>query len=79
MRRLLSRLTGDSLYVLIGFPLAATTFCLVLTGVVAGAGLWIVWIGLPILALTMLVARGMGDAERLRISRMLAVSAYLRS
>ncbi|WP_055482955.1 sensor histidine kinase [Sphaerimonospora mesophila] len=71
MRRFLSRLTGDSVYVLIGFPLATISLCLVLTGVVAGVGLWIVWIGLPILALTMLVARGMGDVERLRISRVL--------
>ncbi|WP_182878995.1 sensor histidine kinase [Microbispora sp. H10949] len=67
MRRLLSRLAGDTVYVLIGFPLAAITFVLTVGGLSAGAGLLVVWLGVPILALTLLMARGMGDVERLRM------------
>ncbi|GAA4190079.1 sensor histidine kinase [Microbispora amethystogenes] len=67
MRRLLSRLTGDTVYVLIGFPLASITFVLTVGGLSAGAGLLVVWLGVPVLALTLLMARGMGDVERLRM------------
>ncbi|MBX6385054.1 MAG: sensor domain-containing protein [Microbispora sp.] len=71
MRRLLSRLAGDTVYLLVGFPLATITFCLVVTGLSAGAGLLVVWVGVPVLALTCLIARGMGDVERLRIRAVL--------
>ncbi len=67
MRRLLSRLGGDTVYILVGFPLATVTFCLTVVGLSAGAGLLVVWLGVPILALTLLLARGMGDVERLRM------------
>ncbi|WP_203970613.1 sensor histidine kinase [Planotetraspora silvatica] len=67
MRRLLSRLAGDSVYLLVGFPLAIIAFCLIVTGLSAGAGMLIVWIGVPILVLTALVARGMGEIERVRM------------
>lgn len=71
MRRLLSRLGGDTVYILVGFPLATITFCLTITGLSAGAGLLVVWLGVPVLALTLLIARGMGDVERLRIRAVL--------
>ncbi|WP_147942134.1 sensor histidine kinase [Microbispora sp. CSR-4] len=71
MRRLLSRLGGDTVYILVGFPLATITFCLTVTGLSAGAGLLVVWLGVPVLALTLLIARGMGDVERLRIRAVL--------
>ncbi|MEU8273670.1 sensor histidine kinase [Microbispora bryophytorum] len=67
MRRLLSRLGGDTVYVLVGFPLAVITFCLTTVGLSAGAGLLVVWLGVPVLAVTLLIARGMGDVERLRM------------
>ncbi|ETK36683.1 sensor histidine kinase [Microbispora sp. ATCC PTA-5024] len=73
MRRLLPRLAGDTAYLLVGFPLATVTFCLVVAGLSAGAGTLVVWIGVPILALTLLVARGMGEVERARIRAVLGV------
>ncbi|WP_432932705.1 sensor histidine kinase [Microbispora sp. CA-135349] len=71
MRRLLSRLGGDTVYILVGFPLAVITFCLTVAGLSAGAGLLVVWLGVPVLALTLLIARGMGDVERLRMRAVL--------
>ncbi|GGO02023.1 histidine kinase [Microbispora rosea subsp. aerata] len=71
MRRLLSRLGGDTVYILVGFPLATITFCLVVAGLSAGAGLLVVWLGVPVLAVTLLIARAMGDIERLRIRAVL--------
>ncbi|MBP2702229.1 sensor domain-containing protein [Microbispora sp. RL4-1S] len=73
MRRILRRLTGDTVYLLVGFPLAVIAFCLVVTGLSAGAGLLVVWVGVPVLALTVLVARGMGDVERARLRGVLGV------
>jgi signal transduction histidine kinase len=67
MRRLLSRLAGDTAYLIVGFPLAIVTFCLIVTGLSVGSGLLVVWLGVPVLVLTALVARGMGDVERLRM------------
>ncbi|MFC0556153.1 sensor histidine kinase [Planotetraspora thailandica] len=71
MRRLLSRLAGDTVYLLVGFPLAIIAFCLTVLGLSSGAGLLVVWVGVPVLALTALVARGLGDVERIRISGVL--------
>jgi signal transduction histidine kinase len=71
MRRLLSRLAGDTAYLLVGFPLAIVAFCLIVTGLSAGSGLLIVWLGVPVLVLTALVARGMGEIERLRMGGVL--------
>ncbi|MEZ0071741.1 sensor histidine kinase [Planotetraspora sp. GP83] len=71
MRRLLPRLAGDTAYLLLGLPLATLAFCLVIAGMSAGAGLVVVWVGVPVLALTMLVARGLGDVERLRLRAVL--------
>ncbi|TQS31136.1 sensor histidine kinase [Microbispora sp. KK1-11] len=71
MRRILSRLGGDTVYILVGFPLAIITFCLTVAGLSAGTGLLVVWLGVPVLALTLLIARGMGDVERLRMRAVL--------
>jgi signal transduction histidine kinase len=57
----------DTGYVVVGFPLAIISFALVLTGLAAGAGLLVVWIGLPVLVLTLLAARGFATAERVRL------------
>ncbi|GAA4556307.1 sensor histidine kinase [Planotetraspora kaengkrachanensis] len=67
MRRLLSRLAGDTAYLLVGFPLAVLAFLLVVTGLSVGSSLLVVWIGVPVLVLTALAARGMGEIERIRI------------
>jgi signal transduction histidine kinase len=54
----------DTGYALVGLPLAIVSFVLVVTGLSAGAGLVVVWVGIAVLALTLLVARGLATAER---------------
>ncbi|MGW4423902.1 sensor histidine kinase [Streptosporangium sp. NPDC004631] len=64
MRTLLRRVGVDSRYLIVGFPVSVVFFCLMTAGFAAGVGTVIVWVGLPILAATLLVARGMADVER---------------
>ncbi|WP_433239230.1 sensor histidine kinase [Streptosporangium sp. CA-135522] len=64
MRTLLRRIGADTRYLIAGFPIAVVFFCLMVTGFAAGVGTMIVWVGVPILAMTLLVARGMADMER---------------
>ncbi|MEV7011517.1 sensor domain-containing protein [Streptosporangium sp. NPDC051022] len=64
MRTLLRRIGSDSRYLIVGFPVSIVFFCLALVGFAAGAGTVIVWVGVPILATTLLVARGLADVER---------------
>lgn len=57
--------TGLALvYIVIGFPLAMLWFSLIVAGVAVGFGTIVLWIGLPILVGTILMARGMAVAER---------------
>lgn len=65
------QLTGDTGYILGGFPLAIASFVVVVTGLSAGAGLLIVVVGLPVLAVTVLAARLFADLERFRIPAVL--------
>ncbi|MER5420232.1 sensor histidine kinase [Streptosporangium roseum] len=64
MRTLLRRIGTDSRYLIAGFPLSVVFFVLMVAGFAAGIGTVVVWVGLPILATTLLVARGMADVER---------------
>jgi hypothetical protein len=52
-------------------PLSIVTFVLVVTGLSVGVGTLIIWIGLPLLVLTLLVARGFAAVERRRIPAVL--------
>ncbi|GLW73184.1 hypothetical protein Kpho02_54830 [Kitasatospora phosalacinea] len=54
-------------YALTGLPMAVLGFCLVVPLFSAGLGLVVTALGLPVLALLLTVARGLGAAERLRI------------
>ncbi|MEV0231686.1 sensor domain-containing protein [Nonomuraea sp. NPDC050786] len=60
MRRVLL----DTRYTLVGFPTAVIGFAIMLAGFAAGAGTTVVWVGLPLLAGTLVAARGFADAER---------------
>ncbi|RBQ15247.1 sensor histidine kinase [Spongiactinospora rosea] len=64
MRSLIKQIGVDTRYLLIGFPVAIVGFCLLLVGFAAGVGTAVVWIGLPILSGTLLIARGVADIER---------------
>ncbi|GGS69480.1 histidine kinase [Planobispora rosea] len=58
------RIGIDTGYLLLGFPLAVIAFCLTVVGLAAGVGTVIVWIGVPVLAATLMLARGFADLER---------------
>ncbi|MER5623386.1 sensor domain-containing protein [Streptosporangium sp. NPDC002544] len=64
MRTLLRRIGTDTRYLVVGFPLSVIWFALMVAGFAAGAGSAITFVGLPILATTLLVARGFADIER---------------
>ncbi|GIH92843.1 sensor histidine kinase [Planobispora siamensis] len=64
MRSLLRRIGIDTRYMIISFPLAVIAFCLMVAGFSAGVGTLIVWIGVPILGATLMLARGFADLER---------------
>lgn len=64
MRSRMRRVLLDTRYTLVGFPTAIIAFVLLIAGFCAGLGTAVVWIGVPILAGTLLIARGFADAER---------------
>ncbi|MEO3742680.1 sensor domain-containing protein [Plantactinospora sp. B5E13] len=70
-RGVLRQLAVDSGYVLLGFPLALASLIVLAIGTAVGAGLVVTVIGLPILAGTLYVARGLADIERLRMPMVL--------
>ncbi|MBO3745327.1 sensor domain-containing protein [Streptosporangiaceae bacterium NEAU-GS5] len=71
MRPMLRRLLAASAYTLVGFPLAMISFVLLVTGLSVGIGTVVIWVGVPLLTVTLLVARGMADVERRRIAMLL--------
>jgi hypothetical protein len=78
---LAQRLLRDSAYCLTALPIGILTFTIVVTGVSAGVGLFVVWVGLPVLVGTVLLARAFAQLERLRLrslqDRTAPVPAYL--
>lgn len=64
MRSRMRRVLLDTRYTLVGFPTAVIGFVIMIAGFAAGAGTMIVWVGVPLLAGTLLAARGFADAER---------------
>ncbi|MFI6480422.1 sensor histidine kinase [Nonomuraea sp. NPDC050663] len=72
MRSRMRRVLLDSRYLVVGFPAAVLGFALLITGFAAGLGTAVVWIGVPILAGTLMLARGLADAERSWMADVLA-------
>ena len=62
----------DTGYVLLSFPLSVLAFVLVVVGLVAGVGLAVIWVGVPLLVGTLHTARGLADLERSRLPAVLA-------
>lgn len=54
----------DTGYVLVSFPLAIAAFVVIVTGLALGVGLLVVWVGVAVLAATLLAARALATAER---------------
>ncbi|WP_250002362.1 sensor histidine kinase [Actinoplanes sp. M2I2] len=71
IRRLLRQVAIDTQFVLVGFPLGLITVTLFMSLFFTGIGLVIIWVGLPILVLTFMVARGFAVLERARIAPVL--------
>jgi signal transduction histidine kinase len=67
----LRRLASDTIYTLLGFPLATAGFTAIITGLSVGIGTLVIVIGVPILVCTVLLARIFADIERLRIPAVL--------
>ncbi|MGZ4605507.1 MAG: sensor histidine kinase [Blastococcus sp.] len=78
-----AQLGVDTGYTLIGLPLGIVAFTVVVTGLSAGIGLLIIWIGVPVLVATLLAARGLATGERRLLpavlGRELPTPAYRRA
>ena len=61
----------DTQYVLLGFPLGIVTIVLGAVGFALGLGLAVLWIGVPIMVASLMVARGFATLERARIGPVL--------
>lgn len=79
---LLRRLADDSVVVLSGWALGLAGFVVAVTGISLAAGLLVVWVGVPVLAGTLLAARGLGHVQRAqlrdRLHRDAPTPRYLR-
>ena len=60
----LDRLARGCAYLLAGLPLGVAAFAVAVTGLALGLGTLVVWVGLPVLVLTLAAARGFAAAER---------------
>ncbi|HSI92938.1 MAG TPA: sensor domain-containing protein [Jiangellaceae bacterium] len=61
------QLPRDLTYLLLGFPIALAAFVTVVTGVVLGVSLLIIWVGIPILVIVLGIGRGFAQLERARV------------
>jgi signal transduction histidine kinase len=59
------------LYLVTGLPLCIVAFVVAIAGFAAGVSTIIVWVGVPILALTFTACRGLADVERRATERVL--------
>ncbi|MGV9408947.1 sensor domain-containing protein [Nocardia sp. NPDC003693] len=67
---ILRRLALDFAYTFVGFPLALISFSLLVTLFAASLGTAVIFVGIPLLALTLLIARGFADIERVRLQQL---------
>src|SRR6185369_3778579 len=65
-RGLVGQLGVDTLYVLVGLPLAMITFVVVVGGLSIGISLLVTLIGFPVLVGTVYLSRGFAEVERVR-------------
>lgn len=60
-------------FLMLSFPLGIAWFVVLVTMAAVGAGTAIIWVGVPLLALAVLLCRGGASLERLRAQAMLGV------
>src|ERR1700675_37747 len=61
-----ARTWKETLYLLLSLPVGIVMFVVLVTGLATGAGLLITWLGIQIIWLTFVLARGLADMERMR-------------
>ncbi|GAA2269551.1 hypothetical protein GCM10009853_023940 [Glycomyces scopariae] len=71
MNSIFKQLGADSAYLLSSFPIALPAFVITVTGFAAGVGTAVVWVGVPILAATLLAMRGLAAAGRFQLESVL--------
>jgi signal transduction histidine kinase len=69
--RLVRQLGIDTQYVLLGFPLGIITVSLFMAAFFTGLGLVVLWVGIPLMVATLMMARGFAAVERVRIGPVL--------
>ncbi|MBU3068064.1 sensor domain-containing protein [Nocardia sp. NEAU-G5] len=67
---IIRRLGLDFAYTFLGLPLALISFSLLVSLFAASIGTAVIFIGIPLLALTLLLARGFADIERVRLQQL---------
>jgi len=77
------RMLRDSAYTLTALPIGILTFTTAVVGISAGVGLFVIWVGLPVLVGTVLLARTFAHLERLRLrslqDRAAPLPSYLKA
>jgi signal transduction histidine kinase len=71
LRDRVRQLGVDTGYTLANFPIGIAAFVVAVTGLSLGVGLLIIWVGVAVLAGTLLAARGFAAAERAWLPRVL--------
>ncbi len=64
------RLVRDLAYALTSLPITLAAFPLAIAGLAAGLATVVVWVGLPVLVVTLLVCRPFAQLERIRLRRL---------
>ena len=65
------RMGADAAYTLLGLPLGLLTFSLLIPLFAFGLGTLVIVLGFPALALTLLIARGFADLQRVRLQQLM--------
>jgi len=66
-----SSLMGSFVFLMLSLPLGIFYFVFTVTGIALGTGMLVIWVGLPILFITLLCVRGMAEIERRLVSSLL--------
>jgi Putative sensor len=65
--RVARQVGADTVYLLLGFPLAVISFGVIVTGLSVGVGSLFLLLGVPMLVLTLYAARAFAELERIRL------------
>ncbi len=74
MNKAFKQVGVDTAYLLSSFPIAFPAFVIAVTGFALGIGTAVIWIGVPILAATLLAMRGLAAAGRVQLPAVLGTA-----